>query len=869
MPTALWTMAVVCALGAPQLPPQVGAGDLARLRNATAAVRALSPAALRQLVPTQSGLFFVGCANCSGGKQEDQLDWDLHAPGQARCRYCGHRYPSPQYPTSGVERHVAPNGETVEYPYWQNAKGYRHFFEARRDYQQREFLERQALALAQLAFVQPDPAVATLAVTLLDQFAAVYPRYCFHYDYPFQPKVIYDGQVPPEQFRSNFRTARWYWWAYADVPVALLRAYDLLRDDPAWEALPQGAAAARRRFEQEFLQVACEQVLANREDYGNMSPVLWWNLVAAGRVLGEPRYVHEPLQRLQRLMATQFYRDGAWSEGAPSYQQQVLGNLELLQLYSRGYSDPPTWQPPAGQDRLTDLDLRRDLPALARSLAALAALRLPNGRRLPVHDTWALEQGPPLEQSRSVLLGALGQACLGRGRGAAQQQAWLTWSGGYGHQHGDGLALNLFARGREWLPDLGYTHTAWRGWTITSLSHNLVVIDGQPQALGNAALPTDGNLRWWLPDDGALGGVSVDNPEVYPQRAQTYRRTVLQVGLDDRAAYLVDCFEVVGGQQHDYLLWGPPDEPATLQLSLAPGSPLPSLLPAGVPAELPTAESQLQAATQPHLAYAFLSDLRRATATAATTADFQVADAGLRATLCTAPGDQVISARAPTIRHAGEDDRRLPEATMPGLLWRRQATASTFLSILEPHPGEPRVAAQRLAWPACLAAVEVRCQRPERQDLLLLQPQGLQAVWQGRQILATGAAAVLQADQQGLLAVWLVGPGELRVDQQSWRADPATVAVTAIEADGLVLDAPLRVGPGDLVLVTHGDGRVSPYHVRTATVDGKGQRLTTVEAGGFGLDATGRAQATGHPQRSHPGPHRAAPTAIVAWRRGA
>ena len=58
--------------------------------------------------------------------------------------------------------------------------------------------------------------------------------------------------------------------------------------------------------------------------------------------------------------------------------------------------------------------------------------------------------------------------------------------------------------------------------------------------------------------------MSVDNPQVYPGLTDRYRRTVALVKLSATDCYLVDCFEVQGGKQHDYFLHGSADEPQTL-----------------------------------------------------------------------------------------------------------------------------------------------------------------------------------------------------------------------------------------------------------------------------------------------------------------
>jgi hypothetical protein len=64
---------------------------------------------------------------------------------------------------------------------------------------------------------------------------------------------------------------------------------------------------------------------------------------------------------------------------------------------------------------------------------------------------------------------------------------WLWFDGGpfgYGHQHEDKLEIILTAYGRRFLVDPGnytYERSKWREYFIDSPSHNVVLVDGQPQ----------------------------------------------------------------------------------------------------------------------------------------------------------------------------------------------------------------------------------------------------------------------------------------------------------------------------------------------------------------------------------------------------
>jgi hypothetical protein len=184
-------------------PARVSESDVPALLRATERIREMDEAALLRMVPVQSGLFYVGCPNCQSGHQERQLTWSPERPDELVCRYCRHRYPSEKYPMSKTLEVRNPRGELHRYPYWEDAN----LYAATRKV---EYARRAAL--------------------LLDRFAQVFPGWCYHYDYPFRQKEIFEGAVPPAKFLPGMRTARWTWWAYNDMPGPLLDAYDQIRD---------------------------------------------------------------------------------------------------------------------------------------------------------------------------------------------------------------------------------------------------------------------------------------------------------------------------------------------------------------------------------------------------------------------------------------------------------------------------------------------------------------------------------------------------------------------------------------------------------------------------------------------------------------
>lgn len=748
----------------------------ADLMESTAWVRGLDETTLRKLVPQQSGLCYVGCPNCNRGRQEHQLVWSPEHPDEIRCQFCGERYPSKRYPMRNEVTVRNPRGETQHYPYWEDSRGYRYFFAARRDDAVRQYLAEQTRDLARLYTATRDRAYARRAALLLDRFAQVFPGWCYHYDYPFQQKIIYDGNVPPARFRPGYRTARWTWWAYSDVPMMLVEAYDLIRDSGALDA------AARRRIELDLFRNAARQVLANPEAFSNMSPGMWYSLITLGRVIGEPEYARECTRRLRAFLGTQFFYDGTWHEGAPSYHAQTLGGLQRV-VRALGAADLEHMLAPAE--------------------ASLAKMVLPDGRYVPVHDTWAHVVRQPPQVTRPYLLPALGHACMGGGTGAAQQQWHVAWSGGYGHQHADVLSLLLFAGGGEQLSDIGYTHTRYRAWTLATAAHNTVVIDGNNQAMRD----NDGSLLRFEARDSMVQAVSVDGARAYPQ-AKVYRRTLLIIDAGESRRYAVDLFEVEGGTTHDYFLHGNADRHTEVHVKL-PLQPFPGLLPAGWQ---PTAnEGETRRIQQPGYAYGFLRKPRAATPTPGRplAVDFEP---GLRVTLIPEAGSLLVLGEDPAIRGANEDDGQLETVRRPFVMLRHGGGRSRFAAVME--PGKPFIESVE-PLPVRGAALALKVRMGARTDRIVITPNGM----------------------------------SVTTPQGAWKsATHHRVPLEGVEPGALIAKA--SPAPGSIVRLLMADGWVYPYNVTAAD----GRRIQVAEGPGFEFDrAAQQVRFTSYPQRRHTG----------------
>jgi hypothetical protein len=821
----------------PVYPSDISAEEARAMEPGLSKYITMPEAELRALVPKQAGLYFCGCPNCEGGTQEGNMEWSPDDPEHVHCKSCGKVYPSPDYPMTHEVRVTSPRGEEHVYRYYQDAKGRQYFFEARIWYAKIHYYDGVARRLARVYDATKDERYARAAAALLDQYARVVPGYVPKFDYPFRPKRFFGAEVKPPYPVTPYRASRYSWWAYMDVPDELVLTYDLLYNSVSL------TADMRARIENDLIRGSVSWVLLNPELLSNMAPAVWRTMIQAGRIIGEPDYLHDAVARARRFLREQFFYDHFWREGTPSYHLQSVEWLRSALDGAKGYSDPPGYVSPRDGQHYENLDPDSLFPDLPRARAVAELMRLPDGRYAPVHDTWWTHKGEALQQSEPHLLAAMGYAILGSGTGDDQVQVHLAFSGGYGHEHMDNLAMLLWGNGRELFSDLGYTHTKDRAWTICSASHNTVVIDQRDQ---HAGAGSDGNLLLW--GTGRLSSVvEADGRAAYPE-ASVYRRLLALVERPGSLPFVVDIFRVAGGETHDWFLHGDADEDTEVRVGLLMQPFAGSLIPSGCTFVAPDNEGDFRMfndKSSPGL-YGFLRDLRRGDTGAAWQADFVSPDGSTsRLIMVGAPGTEVFSGRDPSVRRARSDDSKLAQFTRPFVMARRHAAGkqSLFAAVLDPAAGQAdravtevkpllvddQAVVLRIASPGATYLV-VTCTDPAR-PVTCDSPEGA-VVFQGRYGVLRRSGPSVTAQLVGASRIsWgdaaFAGAGRLEGRVLSATAD-------ALELAADVAD-PARLA-GLTAIVTHGDGTTHGYQILRAERTAPDRVKLSVPATGFTYD---------------------------------
>ncbi len=819
----------------PYRDPGLKKSEAKALEDAVERVMAVSEQELLALVPVQTGILFCGCPNCDGGQQEsNQLTWTLDAPHQVTCRFCGHVYPSEQYPMDRKQTARNPQGKRVTVRYYLDDQGNDHFFESAVWYRQKRWLVRQVVALAKAYHVTRKPAYARRAALIIDRFAQLYPTYCFVHQWPYR-KRRYSSQTKPP-FRAE--GGRWGRWMPDEIPQSLPSAYDLIYDSAELDQLSRELGAdVRKRIEDEFFRPAIAYVLSSANTMFNMSSHYAAAMVRIGRIIGEPEYVHWVYQWLGQILQTQFGYDGMWHE-APSYHYTVTHGIHRLLEEGKGYSDPPGYVGKEDGRHFEDLDFEKEFPFLAKALYAPTVIDYPDGRSAPVHDTFGHERRRKKAKRRSAcrILPAYGHAVLGTGAGSRQVQAHLHFSGGYGHHHCDNLNLALFAFGREMLSDLGYSHTKLRYWATCTVGHNTVAIDRSDQP--RFGHKTDADLLMYVPNLPGLSVVEARGERGYPELADTYKRIVMLVSPDGGSPYVLDVFHVRGGGTHDWLLHGSADgdQAARCSLKLAPRQG--TLLQRGEKWVEPYGES---ANFNP---YGLMKNVRTARTASKWSATFTYRDRpdlGVKTHLLGGTATDVFLCETPSMRRAGTDDSLLYQHVMPQLVVRRRGRRpleSVFVAVHEPFEGKRHITRVERVNPVRPAdnVVAVRVRIGSRTDTILLSLDGPASIeTPGRHGVAMDGRIGFVSRQAGAVtAAHLIGGTrlaaggiDLRAGQAEFRGDieGAGRKWDGADSDAFITSVELPTGTklrGSWMIVTHAGGFTHGYGIdRVETRDGK------------------------------------------------
>jgi len=459
----------------------------------------------------------------------------------------------------------------------------------------------------------------------------------------------------------------------------------------------------------------------------------------------------------------------------------------------------------------------------------------------------------------SVLMPGLGVAVLGAGQGASQLHAHLNFTGGRGHKHRDALSLGLFAFGKELLPDIGYTHTKYRAWTLSAMSHNTVVVDGKES--GYDLKWTGNRLKAFATDGRGFHFAEAESLTAYPGVVKRYQRSIIVVGNGSRDTYVVDVFLVEGGSQHDYLLHGCADEDATAKITGADTASFDgALMNPGVEFVPPKGESSR---IDDGAAYGFVHSLSSGKAGDAIALEMRLDRSpklGTRSLLLPEPDTMVYLGEAPSIRRSRRNDSTLDNYQAPFFCARRRGKnlRSLFVALHEPVNGRPKISAASVKRTATGVIVTIDQPNASRDHVLLGLRNGVSL--SADSLSFTGRCGVIRLSAQKPVEAHLVGGsrlclGDFELSASSAWSGSITKAIRG-RAPGSrgYFEVAETIEPGAsaqarTLIVRHPDGTQHAYNVVRVEPHDEGSRLYVREDPAFEITRRGTTRLTCYPQR--------------------
>ena len=574
---------------------------------------------------------------------------------------------------------------------------------------------------ALLHYLTGEQSYARKCAVMLARFGEAMPKWKLHNPYHKEPRKAFDPD-DPDAYKDEYCAGPWGIWLHSDCylgGVPLARAYDLIYGSGEMQKL--GAVQSIEAMLRKQVEMQFRFVKLSNMDGSQLQGVLEF-----AKLLREPEWVHRSVWWIRALYQTQFYADGWWHEGAPSYHAQLHWRLRNMALESlKGYSDPPGFVSGFDGTRYDNLAVAQAIGgAIDRADGALRKVIQPNGLFQVIHDTayparaWGVF--PKMSKAEPVLFGCMGHAILGMGEGDGMAQASLHFSGVHGHSHYDSLNFTLFAKGHELISETNYHppegSDSTREWHTMTAGHVTVLVDEQDQRRyvvrkkrpdddvpgipdwqwrwrGHGSSNNDGKLRLFSTDFDKVQVVEADGDRMvnFPGDEGGYRRTIALVEIVKGEYYVVDIFRVKGGKIHDYMLHGCLEEPHSLSLS--------------VPLSDWGGKEPL---------HKYIRNVRAGRPDGAWTATFTLDNGKAHVTtfMLPQPNTTVLQGDAPAMRRVGH---------APFIAVRHTGGESVFVAVHHPHTGDPlvkKVEAVDLQ-PADGGAVALRVTLPDRTDTIV------------------------------------------------------------------------------------------------------------------------------------------------------
>lgn len=798
---------------------------------------------LLDLIPEQPGFKFNGIPENPTLRPENVFQWSVSNPNVLTSTHSALTYPNATYPETETLTVLNRNGDPVTIPYYEDASGKRYFFTAHLWYMQREYVLREVPKVA-----QTDPLGAA---RLLYRFAEVYEGYAPTNDYLWKNYPVAPDSGPPYPRWGG----TWLRWSVAELSNLkyLYDTYAAVRQTDALQVLSTELGEdVEDRLINDMFRPSAEFVRtfpSTNHNYDN-----WIGLIELGRLLDDPGMVHEGAELLETYVAANYLFDGFYSQQTISYHNQITDGIREAIDALEGWSDPAGYVSPRLGVTLSGLDLSEQFPALSKARDIPKTLIYPNGRYLPIQDTWANEaSASPVYDAGSYLLPASGIARMARTDGVSGNDAvalFLMFHGKYGgHYHYDPLNLTLFAEGRELVPDIGYTHTFYDQWTMSTMGHNTVVVDASDMSMAGEAVH-GGRAELFAPLDETVQVVRASQQSAYPQTSE-YSREPWYIGFagaTGQEGYVLDLFRVSGGSRHEYTLQGDANINAFFESDVATSVYGPYLLPPGTVVTEPVSAADKGDAEGHYYGYIYVRDVEKAELTSGDSYELTLVteESGLQTPRLKITGiadagadSELFIGESPSLRATRLYGRSMDtnvEAVkykMPKMVVRRDGSnlSSQFIHVLEPltSSGSAQIDQVERLVPDQSGSgdIAVAISYGTTTDIVLSSRSGVPLVVDDMRLEGTLGFIRLEngvITRMDLIGGTLLQKGTATVTGSGYQSGSVDAVMRRADGDaynGIVVTAPVSASSaGRTVIVERPDGKTNGYRIEAVRAVG-------------------------------------------------
>lgn len=549
----------------------------------------MSEAELRALVPPPNAIYAYGFSSCP----ECHSSWpwwgadgvcDFSRPGTAKCPSCQRVFPDGSHPDDGTG--------------WVGPDGKRYYFVGvYNSYAIRMVTLSILSALTNAYVLTGEDRYANAAIILMEEIAKAYPASTIgSIDYPNAPGGRFE--------RTQYQVAR--------VLVHLAQYYDILREklgpecsfvhnvlrngaDYCYSELSTGRYGLTNGAA-DFLRGILVVGLALDDpeyiEYCLSGPYSVFNFLE-NNLDRDGQYYETSMGYSQHALSLYIdmaemlanYHSDKYPAGIDLYAHPKLsraiawGEWDMLCAgHSPRFGDwspdwekidkepPVSWTTYMGAERLyrwaPDEESKRRWASMLNDLSG-GDVDSVRSSMPTVAKMWLLFHAEPIPASaksktklvrKSALLDGKGIAILRADDGVNGRAVLIRYGPSVCHGHRDDLNINFYALGRELTYDLGYvlgSAHVQRGWANQTASHNLVVVNEQPQMLAG---PSGGSVHLFG-ETPVVKMVEASSEASYKSEGVSlYSRTLAMVESEPGCSYLVDVFRVKGGNTHD-LFW--------------------------------------------------------------------------------------------------------------------------------------------------------------------------------------------------------------------------------------------------------------------------------------------------------------------------